>query len=252
MHPPPGLRWPTGRPSRPSWTGCGSGRRRTPARVTRSRRPGGGCRWWRWTPPSPLIGPDGRSRCCEVFEGRRQLIAYYFMWHAGHPAAAPVRGLHVLQRPGRASCPTCIRATSPTPPSARARTTRASATATSWAGTCPGTRRRTRSDTLLAGRQIGLMLPRVLPAGRRPRLRDLLDDPARRRGDGLQLRADGPHRLRTPGAVGGLARWLAECTNTRCGRPPGWPPVPQSNGRPIAQWPRLAAGHSDDLGTART
>jgi predicted dithiol-disulfide oxidoreductase (DUF899 family) len=37
--------------------------------------------------------------------------------------------------------------------------------------------------------------------------------------------------------------------------PAGWPQrreLMRSNGRPTAQWPRLQAGHSDDLGTART
>jgi predicted dithiol-disulfide oxidoreductase (DUF899 family) len=36
--------------------------------------------------------------------------------------------------------------------------------------------------------------------------------------------------------------------------PAGWPQrreLMRSNGRPTAQWPRLQAGHSDDLGTAR-
>jgi predicted dithiol-disulfide oxidoreductase (DUF899 family) len=35
----------------------------------------------------PLVGPDGPLTLLEAFEGRRQLIAYYFMWHPGHPAA---------------------------------------------------------------------------------------------------------------------------------------------------------------------
>ena len=45
--------------------------------------------------------------------------------------------------------------------------------------------------------------------------------------------------------------WPQQCTNTRTdGGPPAWPPVPVwPGGRPIAQWPRLAAGRSDDLGT---
>ena len=88
-------------------------------------------------------------------------------------------------------------------------TRRAPATATSWAGTCRGTQHSASLDALLVGRQIGHVPPRVLPTGRRPRLRNLLDDPPRRRGDGLQLRPHGPHRLRTPGAVGGLAARLA-------------------------------------------
>ena len=33
-------------------------------------------------------------------------------------------------------------------------------------------------------------------------------------------------------------------------RPPDWPPVPAwPGGRPIAQWPRLVSGRSDDLGS---
>ncbi|GAA1598018.1 DUF899 family protein [Actinomadura kijaniata] len=34
-----------------------------------------------------LIGPHGPLTLLEAFEGRRQLITYYFMWHPGHPAA---------------------------------------------------------------------------------------------------------------------------------------------------------------------
>ena len=34
-----------------------------------------------------LIGPDGPTTLRDAFEGRRQLLAYYFMWHPGHPAA---------------------------------------------------------------------------------------------------------------------------------------------------------------------
>src|ERR1022692_887257 len=39
-----------------------------------------------------LIGPDGPLTLGDVFEGRRQLIAYYFMWHAGRPAAEQCEG----------------------------------------------------------------------------------------------------------------------------------------------------------------
>ena len=46
--------------------------------------------------------------------------------------------------------------------------------------------------------------------------------------------------------------WPQHCSITRTDAgPPAWPPVPTwPAGRPIAQWPRLQAGHSDDLGTA--
>ena len=42
-----------------------------------------------------LIGPRGPVTLLDAFEGRQQLIAYYFMWHAGHPASGAVRGLHL-------------------------------------------------------------------------------------------------------------------------------------------------------------
>jgi predicted dithiol-disulfide oxidoreductase (DUF899 family) len=39
-----------------------------------------------------LTGPHGPISLLEAFEGRRQLIAYYFMWHTGHPAAEQCEG----------------------------------------------------------------------------------------------------------------------------------------------------------------
>jgi predicted dithiol-disulfide oxidoreductase (DUF899 family) len=39
-----------------------------------------------------LIGPDGPVTLLDAFEGRQQLIAYYYMWHDGHPAAEQCPG----------------------------------------------------------------------------------------------------------------------------------------------------------------
>ncbi len=39
-----------------------------------------------------LIGPGGPITLLDAFEGRRQLIAYYFMWWPGHPAADQCEG----------------------------------------------------------------------------------------------------------------------------------------------------------------
>src|SRR5262249_49687119 len=39
-----------------------------------------------------LIGEHGPVTLLEAFEGRRQLVAYYFMWHAGRPAAEQCEG----------------------------------------------------------------------------------------------------------------------------------------------------------------
>src|ERR1700757_4668968 len=38
------------------------------------------------------IGSDGPITLLEAFEGRRQLIAYYFMWNPGRPAAEQCEG----------------------------------------------------------------------------------------------------------------------------------------------------------------
>src|SRR5438876_3640229 len=40
----------------------------------------------------PLIGERGAVTLLDAFEGRRMLIAYYFMWHAGQPAPEQCEG----------------------------------------------------------------------------------------------------------------------------------------------------------------
>jgi predicted dithiol-disulfide oxidoreductase (DUF899 family) len=41
---------------------------------------------------TPLIGPTGRITLLDVFECRRILVAYYFMWHSDRPAAQQCEG----------------------------------------------------------------------------------------------------------------------------------------------------------------
>ncbi|MFI7067536.1 DUF899 family protein [Kribbella sp. NPDC050124] len=41
---------------------------------------------------TPLIGPNGPLTLLDAFEGRKQLLAYYFMWNPGHPAAEQCQG----------------------------------------------------------------------------------------------------------------------------------------------------------------
>ena len=43
-------------------------------------------------PGIALTGPQGRVSLLETFENRRQLIAYYYMWHAGLPAPEQCEG----------------------------------------------------------------------------------------------------------------------------------------------------------------
>ena len=39
-----------------------------------------------------VTGPNGPVTLLEAFEGRKQLLAYYFMWHTGHPAEEQCQG----------------------------------------------------------------------------------------------------------------------------------------------------------------
>ena len=41
---------------------------------------------------TPLISERGAVTLLDAFEGRQLLIAYYFMWHTGHPAAEQCEG----------------------------------------------------------------------------------------------------------------------------------------------------------------
>ena len=41
---------------------------------------------------TPLTGPHGTVTLLDAFEGRQQLIAYYFMWNPGQPAAQQCEG----------------------------------------------------------------------------------------------------------------------------------------------------------------
>src|SRR5580698_9916152 len=43
-------------------------------------------------PAAALIGPDGAITLLDAFEGRRQLIAYYFMWNPSRPAPEQCEG----------------------------------------------------------------------------------------------------------------------------------------------------------------
>ena len=187
-----------------------------------------------------LVGPDGPVTLLDVFEGRRQLIAYFHMWYDGQPAAeqcegctfynGQVRELSYLHDRDVTFAMFCQ---GPYDESVRYRDFMG------W--DMPWYSVQDSAEALLAGRRVGV-LPGELPAPRRPGVRDLLDQRPRRRGDGPDLRAAGPDRLRPPGDLGGLARRLAATLGHR-------PRAPlRTDGRPTAQWPRVAAGYSDDLG----
>jgi Bacterial protein of unknown function (DUF899) len=165
----------------------------------------------------PLIGDGGAVTLLDAFEGRRLLIAYYFMWHTGHPAAeqcegctfyiSQVRGLSYLHSRDVTYATFC-------------QGPYEEVLYRNFMGwEMPWYSAQDSLDTLLVGRRVGMMHIRLLPATRIQCLRDLLDDDARRRGDGQQLRFARHDGLRAAGDMGGLADRLATTVERQAALP---------------------------------
>jgi predicted dithiol-disulfide oxidoreductase (DUF899 family) len=186
-----------------------------------------------------VIGPHGPVSLLDVFEGRRQLITYYFMWYTGHPAPEQCEGctwvttqVAELSYLHSRDITYAVFCQGPYDESFRYRDFMG------W--DMPWYSAQDSLDTLLVGRQIGLM-----------HLVSYLRDDDRvfetywttRRG------------------VEAMDYSLALMDLTVYGRqepwedsPPNWPQHFQvdgsntrTNGRPTAQWSRLEAGRSDRL-----
>jgi len=196
-----------------------------------------------------LTGPDGPLTLLQAFEGRRQLIAYYFMWWAGHPAAEQCEGctwvttqvteLTYLHSRGITYAVFCQ---GPYDQSVRYRDFMG------W--DMPWYSAQESLGPLLVGRRVGRMhLVCYLRDGDRvfetywTTLRGVeVMDHSYALMDRTVYGRQEPWEDSPPG-------WPQRCSNTRTdGGPPDWPPVSAwPGGRPIAQWPRLEAGRSDDL-----
>jgi predicted dithiol-disulfide oxidoreductase (DUF899 family) len=189
---------------------------------------------------TPLIGADGPVPLLDAFEGRSQLIAYYFMWHAGHPAAEQCEGCtwcttHVAELSYLHSrdITYAVFCQGPYDESSRYRDFMG------W--DMPWYSAHGSLDTLLEGRQIGLMhLVCYLRDG------DRVFETYWTNYRGVEA-MDYSFALMDLTVYGRQEAWEDS--------PTGWP-VRQiannservrSNGRPIAQWSRLEAGRSDKL-----
>lgn len=199
----------------------------------------------------PVIGARGPVPLLEVFDGRRQLIAYYFMWHAGRPAPMQCEGctwvttqVAELSYLHSRDITLAVFCQGPYGESARYRDFMG------W--TMPWYAAQGPSlDALLTGRKPNMMyLVCYLREG------DKVFETywTTRRGveamDYSYALMDLTPYGRQEAWEQSPADWPQACTytRTRTGSPswePEWP-----GGRPIAQWPRLDAGHSDDLGPA--
>ncbi len=199
-----------------------------------------------------LIGPHGPVTLLEAFEGRQQLIAYYFMWHTGKPAPEQCEGCTWITTQVRELCylhsrgvTFAVFAQGPYEESARYRDFMG------W--DMPWYSAKDSLNTLLVGRRVGRMhIVCYLRQG--SKVFETYWTTAR----GVEAMDNMYHLLdltvygRQEKWEDSPAGWPQQCTYTRTksGAPtwePEWP-----GGRPIAQWPRLDAGRSDDLGNLGT
>lgn len=190
---------------------------------------------------TPLIGERGPVTLLDVFEGRRMLIAYYFMWRPGRPAAeqcegctwftSQVRELTYIHSRDVTYATLCQ---GPYEESARYRDFMG------WE--MPWYSAKDSLDTLLVGRRVGMMhLICYLRQGAN------VFETYWTWMRGVEV-MDNNYRLLDLTVYGRQESWEDS--------PPGWPQQwgegkqrVRIDGRPIAQWSRLKAGLSDDLGT---
>jgi predicted dithiol-disulfide oxidoreductase (DUF899 family) len=188
---------------------------------------------------SELTGPHGPLTLLDVFEGRRLLLAYYFMWYSGQPAPGQCEGctryttqigdLAYLHDRDITYATLCQ---GPYEESVRYRDFMG------W--TMPWYSAQRSLDTLLTGRQIGKFhLVCYLRDGER------VFETYWTNGRGAEA-MDYSYALMDLTVYGRQEPWEDS--------PAGWPQQGlnyRREGRPIAQWPRLEAGRSDDLGPPR-
>jgi predicted dithiol-disulfide oxidoreductase (DUF899 family) len=185
-----------------------------------------------------LIGPQGPVTLLEAFEGRRQLIAYFHMWFDGQPAKdqcegctffnGQVRELSIMHSRDVTFATLCQ---GPYEESVRYRDFMG------WE--VPWYSAQDALETLLTGRQIGKFhVVCYLRHG------DRVFETYWTNGRGDEA-LDNSYRLLDLTAYGRQESWEDS--------PSGWPQSPantslRANGRPYAQWSRIEAGRSDELG----
>ncbi|HEX3808195.1 MAG TPA: DUF899 family protein [Rhizomicrobium sp.] len=192
---------------------------------------------------TPLIGEHGAMTLLDAFEGRRMLLAYYFMWHDGKPAPEQCEGctwiasqMHELSYLHSRGVTFAVFAQGPFDESFRYRNFMG------WdmPWYAPP---KSSLETLLVGRKVGMMhIVCYLRQGS-----DVFETYWTTRR-GVEVMDNSLHLLDLT-VYGRQEKWEDS--------PQGWPHPREGtgnmrdNGRPIPQWKRLKAGHSDDLGTGK-
>ena len=188
---------------------------------------------------TPLDSIDGPTTLLDAFEGRRMLIAYYSMWHEGLSAAEQCEGCTFFTTQVRELSHLHSRDVTyanlcqvPLAQSIRYRDFMG------W--TMPWYSAQRSLDILLADRTAGMMnLICYLRQGRR------VFETYWTTMRGVEA-MDNSYHLLDLTIFGRQEQWEVS--------PGGWPrgwgeskARMRSGGRPISQWPRIEAGHSDDL-----
>ena len=190
---------------------------------------------------TPLVGERGPLTLLDIFEGRRMLVAYYFMWRAGRPApeqcegctlyTSQVRELSFMHSRDVTFAVVCQGSYQES-----ARYREFMGWEMPWYAA-----ERSSLDTLLVGRRVGRMhIVCYLRQG--SRVYETYWTTSR----GVEVMGNS-YRLLDLTVYGRQERWENS--------PAGWPRWPEgahqyrTDGRPIVQWPRVKAGYSDDLRT---
>jgi predicted dithiol-disulfide oxidoreductase (DUF899 family) len=214
-------------------------------------------------PSLELIGANGPLTLLDAFEGRRQLIAYYFMWWPGRPAPEQCEGCTLfLSQIGELSYLHSRditfavfsegRNTAFGPADAQVSYDESLRYREFMGWDMPWYSAQPSLDALLVGRELGLFhLVCYLRDG------DRVFETYWTKRRGVEA-MDYNYSLMDRTVYGrqepwedSPTGWPQHCSMRSDDGSPTWPPVSEEwGGRPIAQWPRLGAGHSDDLGTA--
>ncbi len=184
-----------------------------------------------------VTGEHGPVPLLEVFEGRRQLIVYFHMWHDGQPAPGQCEGCTFFNgQVGELSYLHSRDVTFATFCEGPYQESRAYHDFMGWQ--MPWYSARDSRDALLAGRWFGMTLSYLRDG-------DRVFETYWNSGRGTEAMA--PSYALLDKTVYGRQEWWEDS-------PAGWPrsfgdrgDQFRKDGRPTAQWARLAAGYSDDL-----
>jgi predicted dithiol-disulfide oxidoreductase (DUF899 family) len=192
---------------------------------------------------TPLVGARGPVPLLDAFEGRHQLIAYYFMWHPDRPASEQCEGCTwYTSQVGELSYIHSRDATFATFCQGPFRESVRYRDFMGW--TMPWYSAQDSLDVLLAGRRANRMYLTCY-VQRDGRVFETYWTTIR----GVEA-MDNSYRLLDLTVYGRQETW----EDSPRGWPQPWGPDSElghqyrSNGRPLAQWSRLRDGRSDDLG----